>query len=137
MYYLFYSCYEIVDVKIILQKIPMSDENSVQSTYLQKLGQIGKDNFVLSRKRRDNINIVLIHCLSRIIWYTLIRSMTQIMSHGDYLYLHLLVLSRPQQTFELLPLNCQRSPFLVSFEWLSKVRAITFVFPLKFKGLSK
>ena len=24
--------------------------------------------------------------------------------------------SRPQQTFEFLPLNCQRSPFLVSFE---------------------
>ena len=43
----------------------------------------------------------------------------------------------PQQTFELLPLKGQRSLFLVSFEWLSKVRTITFVFPLKFKGLSK
>ena len=43
--------------------------------------------------------------------------------------------TRSQQTFELLPLNCQRLPFLLSLEWLSKVPAITFVLPIK--GLSK
>ena len=35
---------------------------------------------------------------------------------------------RRQQSFESLPLNYQRLPFLVIFEWLSKVRAISNVY---------